>query len=341
MKRFQAFILFFSLILAFPALSQSIEGRVGSKKAILVIHGGAGTMSKESLTKEKREELTEILGKALLKGHRLIKKGKSSEEAIIAAIMTLEDDPNFNAGKGSVLNEEGNVEMDASIMNGKDMKAGAVAGIKRIKNPILAAQAVKDYSEHVLLSGEGAEVFAKSQKLSLEDPKYFITEKKKARWEKMKQNDNSSGMLNHMDSEGKYGTVGAVAIDNEGNISAGTSTGGMMMKKLGRIGDSPIIGAGTYANNKSCGVSCTGHGEYFIRYNVAARISALMELKNLSIKEAADKVINKTLVEAGGSGGVIAIDKNGNYAFAFNTPGMYRGVVFEDGTIEIRIFKVE
>ncbi|MEQ8360948.1 MAG: isoaspartyl peptidase/L-asparaginase [Cytophagales bacterium] len=310
-----------------------------TKKAVLVIHGGAGTILKENMSPEKEAELIETMGNALMKGYKIIKKGKSSEEAIIAAINHLEDDPNFNAGKGAVLNEEGNVELDASIMNGKDLQAGAIAGVHGIKNPINAARAVKDHSKHVLLSGEGAEKFARSEKLKFEEPEYFITDKAKASWLKAKKNSESSGYLNLPVEDHKFGTVGAVALDKDGNISAGTSTGGMMMKKYGRIGDSPLIGSGTYADNSTAGVSCTGHGEFFIRYAVAYDLVALMKYKEMSINEAADEIIQNKLMKAGGAGGLIALDKDGNFAFSFNTPGMYRGVIFDDATMLIDFYK--
>ncbi len=325
------------LTLSGICLAQSQNSET-SKKAVLVIHGGAGTILKENLSPEKEAELLETMGKALMKGYKVIKKGKSSEEAIIAAINHLEDDPNFNAGKGAVLNEEGIVEMDASIMNGKNLEAGAVAGVHGIKNPINAARAVKDNSNHVLLSGEGAEKFAKNEKIEFEEADYFITERRKEAWLKAKKSTESSGYLDYSKGDHKFGTVGAVALDKDGNIAAGTSTGGMMMKKYGRIGDSPLIGSGTYADNTTCGVSCTGHGEFFIRYAVAYDVTALMKYKNMSVNEAADEIVQKKLKEAGGSGGLIALDKEGNYAFSFNTPGMYRGVIFEDGTMLINFY---
>lgn len=334
--------LYLIILAAFFTLPQSLEAQdespSKSKKAIMVIHGGAGTILKENMTEEKEVAIKESMAKALLKGFKLIGKGKSSEEAIVAAINIMEDNEIFNAGKGAVLNEDGIVEMDASIMEGKGKNAGAVAGVHRIKNPINAARKVKDESPHVLLSGDGAEKFAKKQGLKFVEPEYFITESQKAKWEKAKARQNSSGENLLLEHE-KYGTVGAVALDNSGTIAAGTSTGGMLMKKYGRIGDSPIIGAGTYADNNTCGVSCTGHGEFFIRYAVAYTVSALMEYKNLSVQDAADEIINKTLEDVGGKGGLIALDKDGNYSFSFNTPGMYRGVIFEDGTMQIEFYK--
>ena len=326
-----------SILLVF--FSFELYGQNPQKKAVLVVHGGAGTILKENMTKEKEDDITQALGKALMKGFKIIKKGGSSEEAVIASIIELENDPNFNSARGAVLNENGEVEMDASLMSGKDMSAGAVAGVHHIKNPILAAQAVKNHSEHVLLSGEGAEEFAKSQDIEFEESEYFKTEQQIENWNKAKMKKGSSGMDLHLEEIKKFGTVGAVALDKEGNIAAGTSTGGMLMKKHGRIGDSPLIGSGTYAKNSTCGVSCTGHGEYFIKYAVAYDVSALMEYKNLSVDEASKEIINKKLVDAGGQGGLIALDSKGNYSFSFNTPGMYRGVIFEDGSMQIEFYK--
>ncbi len=327
------FLLFFHL-LHFSVIAQIVQ-----KKAVLVVHGGAGTILKDNISDEKAEEITEALARALQMGFRVIKKGKSSEEAVVAAIKELEDNPNFNAGKGAVLNEQGIAELDASIMNGKDLSAGAVAGINNIKNPILGAQAVKNKTKHVLLSGIGAEKFFEKEKLEIVDSEYFITDSQKENWQREKDRGGSSGMDMHLIEQKKFGTVGAVALDKEGNISAGTSTGGIFMKKSGRIGDSPLIGSGTYADNNTCGVSCTGHGEYFIRYAVAFDMSALMKYKNLTVDEAANEIIQIKLKEAGGQGGLIALDKEGNYTFSFNTPGMYRGVIFEDGTMSIEFYK--
>ena len=284
--------------------AQDSENEI-KKKAVMVIHGGAGTILKENMTEAKENEIRQSIGKALLLGYRVIKKKGSSEDAIIEAIKVLEDDPNFNAGKGAVLNEEGRVELDASIMNGKNLEAGAVAGVKTVRNPIVAARAVKDNSKHVLLSGDGAEKFVAEEGLDLEDPNYFITEKQKSKWESARKKANSSGYYFQPEQDHKFGTVGAVALDKDGNISAGTSTGGMLMKKYGRVGDSPIIGGGTYADNESCGVSCTGHGEYFIRYAVAYDMTALMKYKELSVVEAANEIINIKLEKAGGKGGLI------------------------------------
>jgi len=234
----------------------------------------------------------------------------------------------FNAGKGAVLTEKGEAELDASIMEGKTLAAGAVAGVKHIKNPINLARLVMEKSPHVMMIGDGAEEFAKQNNYELVDNKYFITEERRQQYLKIKEAQDQ-----------KHGTVGCVALDKTGNLAAGTSTGGMMMKKFGRVGDAPIIGAGTYANNNTCAVSATGHGEYFIRLGVARDISSLMEYKNYSLRQAADEVINVKLTKLGGTGGVIAIDKNGNVTMPFNTEGMYRGYYINGGEPVVKIYK--
>ena len=317
------------------------------KKYVMVIHGGAGTILKKNMTPEKEKAYTTALTQALAAGYEKIKAGKSSLDAVEAAINILEDNPLFNAGKGAVFTHDGRNEMDAAIMNGKDLSAGAVAGVTIIKNPISAARAVMEKSEHVMMAGPGAEKFAKEAGLEIVDPKYFFT---KERWQSLQKaikEDSLKNKLNHSFNESKlgtinrdykFGTVGAVALDNEGNLAAGTSTGGMTNKKYGRIGDSPIIGAGTYANNKTVGISCTGWGEFYIRNVVAYDLSALMEYKNLSVEDAG-RIVIKKVEDMGGDGGLIALDKNGNVAMPFNTEGMYRGTVTSDGKIEIKIYK--
>jgi beta-aspartyl-peptidase (threonine type) len=260
----------------------------------------------------------------------------------------LEDSPLFNAGKGAVLTSEGTVELDASIMDGKTLKAGAVAAVKHVKNPISLARLVMEKSPHVMMVGDGAEAFAKEHDVELVAQDYFIIERRRQELEKAKEADKKESGPSKQTKpekertppeEKKHGTVGAVALDKAGNLAAGTSTGGMTNKKFGRIGDSPIIGAGTYANNQTCAISATGHGEYFIRSVVAHDISALMEYKGMSLKEAANTVIMNKLGKLGGTGGVIAIDKNGQVAMPFNTPGMYRGYVGADGKVVIEIYK--
>lgn len=289
-------------------------------KIAIVIHGGAGIILKENISKSKEDSIINKLDEAISMGWELLKEGKSSELAVVETIKILEDSPLFNAGKGSVFNSNGKVENDASIMRGNDLNAGASSGTSNVKNPITLAANVMNHSEHVFLSGKGAENFAKKRNLEIVDNEYFHT--------KFRYNQ----LLNKKD-ENKYGTVGCVAIDFNGNIVAGTSTGGMTNKKWGRIGDSPIIGAGTYANNSTCGVSSTGWGEYFIRGVVAHDISAMMEYGGKSLKESANHVIHHKLTELGGTGGIIALDQKGNIVMEFNTDGMYRGFMTEDSSI--------
>jgi len=309
------------------------------EKAILVIHGGAGVMSRDKISAEKEKEYLTKLEEALKAGYDTLQKGGTSLAAVEKTIIVLENSPLFNAGKGSVLTNAGTIEMDASIMSGRDLKAGAVSGIRRIKNPIKAASLVMRESQHVMMQGKGAEDFAKIKGLELTDTSYFYAEPRLEQWKKQKQkqaNDTSGYVL---PKDYKYGTVGAIALDKEGNLAAGTSTGGMSMKKYGRIGDSPIIGAGTYADNNTCAISCTGHGEYFIRAVVAYDVSALMKYKNQSLKEAANYVINDKLIKMGAEGGLIGLDAKGNFTMPFNTAGMFRGYVTESGEIKVFIFK--
>ncbi|MBW6536547.1 MAG: isoaspartyl peptidase/L-asparaginase [Mariniphaga sp.] len=302
------------------------------KKYAVVIHGGAGVMSQSAMSKERQAEYKAKLEEALHVGENLLKNGATSAEAVVEVIKILEDSPLFNAGKGAVFTANGENELDASIMEGKNLNAGAIAGVKDVKNPITAARAVMEKSEHVLLSGKGASEFAREQNLEMVKNKYFFTP---SRYESLKRLQKQERERTPADNTG---TVGCVALDIHGNLCAGTSTGGMTNKKYGRIGDSPIIGAGNYANNKTCAVSCTGHGEYFIRLGVARNISALMEYKNVTVAEACREEIGK-LGELGGTGGVIAIDANGNVAMEFNTSGMFRGYITSTGEKEIAIFK--
>lgn len=304
---------------------------ISQQKYALVIHGGAGVMSKAEMNEERQAEYKSKLEEALLKGETLLKNGTSSTDVVVEVIKILEDSPLFNAGKGAVFTSAGENELDASIMEGNKMNAGAVAGVKDIKNPIVAAREVMENSEHVLLSGKGASAFSRQQGLEMVNNKYFYTQ---SRYESLKRLQKQERKRVPSDNSG---TVGCVALDVNGNLCAGTSTGGMTNKKFGRIGDSPIIGAGTYAGNNTCAVSCTGHGEYFIRMGFAKDISALMEYKNLGVEEACREEIRK-LSELGGTGGVIALDANGNIAMEFNTSGMFRGFIKSTGEKEIAIF---
>jgi beta-aspartyl-peptidase (threonine type) len=295
----------------------------------LVLHGGCGNISPESITEESCKLYKEVMSRALDTGFLLLKAGRSSLDAVEAAIRIMEDSPLFNAGKGAVFNHDGKNELDASIMEGSNLKAGAVAAVDDIKNPITAARKVMEESKHVLLSGEGASGFAREHGIEMADNSYFFTQR---RWK------NLQDQLETEKSK-ESGTVGCVALDQYGNLAAGTSTGGMTNKLSGRIGDSPIPGAGNYANNNTCAVSATGHGEFIIRYAVAHDISALMEYRNLSLREAARQVVQEKLKKAGGDCGIIGLDKKGNIVMEFNTSGMYRGYMTSDGKKEILIFR--
>ena len=321
-----------------------------SNKFVLVIHGGAGTILKSEMSAEKESAYRNALAIALQTGYDTLKKGGSSLDAVEMAIRTMEDSPLFNAGKGSVFTHDGKNEMDAAIMNGKTLSAGSVAGVTTIKNPVSAARAVMERSEHVMLVSKGAEQFAKSEGLEIVDPSYFFTERAWKGLIKAKEEDSiralkedkkkgPGALTQPMNNDNKYGTLGAVALDRYGNLAAATSTGGMTNKKFGRVGDAPIIGAGTYANNTTCAISCTGWGEYFIRLVMAKTISDMMEFKNYSLSKAADEMIQKELPALGGDGGLIAVDKNGKISMSFNTAGMYRGYIKNDGKTAIKIYK--
>lgn len=290
----------------------------------IVIHGGAGTIREADMTDEKEQAYRAKLHEALEAGYTILAGDGTSLDAIEAAIRVMENSPLFNAGKGAVFTAEGTNELDASIMEGKSLNAGAVAGVRHIKNPITAARKVMEESRHVMLAGEGADTFARQQGLNMVSQDYFFTRR---RWESlMKRKGKAREKEGEADTvRNEHGTVGAVALDTEGNLAAGTSTGGLTYKQFGRIGDSPVIGAGTYADNGTCAISSTGHGEYFIRLAVAHRISALMAYREISLEQAAQQVIREDLVELGGSGGVIGIDADGDVTMQFTTPGMYRG----------------
>lgn len=309
------------------------------QKIAIAIHGGAGTLIRGKMTPEKEKEYKKVLREAMETGYQLLEDGKDAVEAVEKTILVLENSHLFNAGKGSVFTASETHEMDAAIMNGKTLNAGAVTLITGIKNPISLARDVMDTSEHVFMAGEGAMEFAKSLNYTLEEPSYFYDEFRHEQWLEIK--DSDSFQLDHSTKkDSKFGTVGAVACDKNGNIAAGTSTGGMTNKKFGRIGDSPIIGAGNYANNSTCAVSCTGSGEFFIKGVVAYDVSCLMEYKGLSLKDAADEVILNRILKIGGDGGLIAVDAKGNIAMPFNTEGMYRGCKNSEGLDEILIYDV-
>jgi L-asparaginase / beta-aspartyl-peptidase len=304
----------------------------------IVIHGGAGTLVKGLMTAELEEEYRRALKVARNAGYNVLENGGSAIDAVETSVKLLEDSPLFNAGKGSVFTAEGTHEMDAAIMDGKNLEAGAVSLITGIKNPVSLARDVMDKSYHVFLAGEGAMTFAKNLGYTVETPDYFYDEVRYQQWQGIKDSDNFQ--LDHsVKKDGKFGTVGAVACDKDGNIAAATSTGGMTNKKWGRVGDSPMIGAGNYANNKTCAVSCTGSGEFFIRGVVAYDVSCLMEHKGLSLEEATKEVIHKRILEIKGDGGLIAVDTNGNIAMPFNTEGMYRAFKTSKGLEDISIYK--
>lgn len=328
------------------------EKKVITKKEIkqnefaIIIHGGAGTILKKNMSPEKEKAYKDKLQEAIKVGYAILKDGGTSIDAVEKTIHVLENSPLFNAGKGAVFTNAETNEMDASIMTGNDLNAGAVAGVKDIKNPISAARKVMTNSNHVLLSGNGASIFAKEKGLEIVDPSYFYTERRFNSLQRIKDrekteldHDEKSAFYDADIKDSKFGTVGCVALDKKGNITAGTSTGGMTNKRWNRIGDSPIIGSGTYANNKTCGVSSTGWGEYFIRAQVAHDISAQMEYKNVSLKEATIDVIQNKLTKLGGTGGVVALDKNGNMSFEFNTAGMYRASMNDKGELVVKIYK--
>lgn len=302
-----------------------------SPEYVIVVHGGAGNVTPENIPEEIQNDYIDVLSRALDTGFTILQSGGSSLDAVETAIRLMEDSPLFNAGKGAVFTNKGKNELDASIMDGSTLNAGAVASVTDIRNPISAARAVMEQSDHVMLAGKGASRFAREKGLEIVDSSYFYTER---RWKSHQQQQKKKIVE-------KHSTVGCIAMDKNGNLAAGTSTGGMTNKMFGRIGDTPIIGAGNYANNKTCAVSATGHGEFFIRYTVAHDISALMEYKNLSLAEAARQVIHEKLEPAGGKGGIIAIDKKGNVAMEFNTSGMFRGYAKSTGEREVLMFGKE
>ncbi len=329
MKRFALILLLLISILFISCKNNKQDSNNRTNQNVeyaIVIHGGAGNAEKTEMAQDLQNKYKQRLREALDKGVKMLKEGKSSVDVVESVIHILENSPLFNAGKGAVFTHKGTNELDASIMRGTDLNAGAVAGVGDIKHPISAARKVMENSEHVLLAGQGASRFAKTQHLKIVDSSYFYTER---RWKSLQKYLKDK----------KYGTVGCVVLDKKGTLAAGTSTGGRTNKKYGRIGDSPIIGAGTYANNNTCAISATGHGEYFIRYTVAHDISALMEYKKLTLKEAANKVIRKKLVNAGGNGGIIGVDKKGNIVMSYNTNMMFRAYQKSTGEKGVYIFR--
>jgi beta-aspartyl-peptidase (threonine type) len=305
----------------------------------MVVHGGAGTIRREALTAEMEKAYRDTLSIALRRGYEILARGGTSLDAVEAAIRVMEDSPLFNAGKGAVFTSAGTNELDASIMDGRTLAAGSVAAVQRIRNPISLARLVMQRSPHVMLVGAGAEEFARQQGAEMVAPYYFWTERRWRQYEAGKAAADTARRGAIPFTENKYGTVGAVALDKAGNLAAGTSTGGTSMKRFGRVGDTPIIGAGTYANNASCAVSGTGDGEFFIRNNVASDICARVRYTGVSLERAADEVVMKVLAAQKGDGGVIAMDRRGNIAMPFNTPGMYRAWVDSKGSVVVKIFR--
>ena len=307
----------------------------------IAIHGGSGTIRKEDFTESRELEVRATLQRAVTAGHQILTSGGSSLDAVTLAITILEDSPHFNAGKGAVFNAEGKNELDASIMDGSNLSAGAVAAVHNIRNPILLARKVMSDSVHVMLMGEGAEVFARNHDIEFEDDEYFFSDHRWQQLQKAKASANPEAYQLSESPDQWFSTVGAVAIDQAGNLAAGTSTGGMTNKRWGRVGDSPIIGAGTYADNRSCAVSATGHGEYFIRATVARDICSRVQYQGVSLADAADAVVNGQLTEMGGDGGIIAMDSKGNISLTYNTAGMYRASVDTEGTVYVGIYRDE
>ena len=342
-------------IILMVCISFSCNNSASAKKTALekqsefaiIIHGGAGTILRGNLSKKKEKAYRDKLEEAIRAGYTILKNGGTSQLAVVKTIQIMEASPLFNAGKGAVFTHEETNELDASFMDGETLNAGAVAGVKNVKSPIELAVKIMTDSEHVMLSGEGASIFAKEKGLEMVDPAYFYTERRFKSLQRIKNrakteldnNDKKAAFYDTDIKNAKFGTVGCVALDKNGNIAAGTSTGGMTNKRWGRIGDAPIIGSGTYANNKTCGVSSTGWGEYFIRSQVAYDISAQMEYQQKTLKEATKDVIQNKLTKLGGTGGVVALDKNGNMSFEFNTAGMYRASMNDAGELVLKIYK--
>jgi beta-aspartyl-peptidase (threonine type) len=340
MKRLRAW--FVLSVAAVAVLGSSSCGRrekpAKPPEITMVVHGGAGTISRAKMTPERERVYRAALTEALGKGLEILRNRGTALDAVEAAVRVLEDSPLFNAGKGAVFTSEGKNELDASIMDGKTLKAGAVGSVTTVKNPISAARAVMEKSKHVLLAGRGADLFAAEKGLEIVPPEYYFEQR---RWDELlkAKEEQGASVVNPEASAVSFGTVGALALDGEGNLAAGTSTGGLTNKMPGRLGDTPIIGAGTYANNKTCAVSGTGQGEYFMRLLIAYDVSAHMEYEGMSLSDAAEKVIREKLTGLGGTGGLIALDRSGSIAMPFNTEGMYRGWVKEDGEVHILMYE--
>jgi beta-aspartyl-peptidase (threonine type) len=338
-----------ALLLAALASSPSVLAAESDQPIAIAIHGGAGTILRGNLSAEKEAAIKSALISAVQAGHEVLKNGGASLDAVTAAINVLEDSPHFNAAKGAVLNEDGEVELDASLMRGSDRNAGAVAGVHGVRNPINLARAVMEHSPHVLLAGKGAETFARQHNIAFEDSAYFKTPFRTEQWQRLKKERAAQAAVGQdiqtplagpdAYPDRWFSTVGAVALDQHGHVAAGTSTGGTALKRWGRIGDSPIVGAGTYAQDGYCAVSATGHGEYFIRAAVTHDICARVRYEQVDIGTAAEQVVMKELVTMGGDGGVIALGADGQIAMPFNTAGMYRAAIHPDGSMEVGIYR--
>jgi beta-aspartyl-peptidase (threonine type) len=335
MKNMQNSLL--ALIAMFGVLSMA-DAKALDRPIAIAIHGGSGTINKGDFSPEKENEIRQTLERAVRSGHAVLADGGSSLDAITRAVTILEDSPYFNAGKGAVFNSEGKNELDASIMDGATLDAGAVAAVHNVRNPVLLAKKVMTASPHVMLMGEGAEQFGREHGIAFEEDDYFFTDYRWQQLQKAKTNPDPEASFLSETPDRWFSTVGAVALDSHGNLAAATSTGGMTNKQWGRVGDSPIIGAGTYADNRSCAVSATGHGEYFIRATVARDICSRIQFRNQSLQDAANEVVMQQLVKMGGSGGIIAADRTGQLALTFNTPGMYRASIDADGNVYVAIY---
>jgi beta-aspartyl-peptidase (threonine type) len=329
---------FLSLFTLLPFMATTPVIAAGPDDVVLIIHGGTGR-TRDQLPAEKETAMRAVMAESLKAGHAALQKdGAVAMDGIIAAICVLEDSPLFNAGRGAVFTADERNELDASIMDGRDLRAGAVAGVTIVKNPITGARAVMEKTPHVLLMGGGADAFCKDQGLTIVDPSYFRTEhrlEELRQEQELEKSTKNAGLLRRSE----WSTVGAVALGNDGHLAAGTSTGGMTNKRHGRIGDSPIIGAGTYADDRSCAVSCTGHGEFFIRLSVAHTIASLVRYKGLDVQQAVDEAIKGDLTKAEGTGGAIVLDRNGRAAFAYNSPGMWRGTISRDGKLSVAVYE--
>ena len=328
-----------TVLIGVTTMSHAFDGSPpGDAPIAIAIHGGSGTIEKDEFSAEKAAEVRATLEQAVRAGHEILLAGGSSLDAVTRAVTLLEDSPHFNAGRGAVFNAEGRNELDASIMEGAALNAGAVAAVRNVRNPVLLARKVMTDSTHVMLMGEGAEAFAREQGIAFENDAYFYTDYRWQQLQKAKASVQPDTAFLSETPDTRFSTVGAVALDRAGNLAAATSTGGMTNKRWGRVGDSPIIGAGTYADNRSCAVSASGHGEYFIRATVARDLCARVQYTGVSLLQAAEEVVHQQLRAMGGDGGVIAVDPQGNIALTFNTAGMYRASIDAEGTLYVAIF---